>query len=92
MRERMTTALKNATTEASRNTTDEEQIWESLRGFIVLGLIIEVTILFALSVLDLQYELLGMQIAYTAAIIGAPLFILGVTILTLGNRKFKSNN
>jgi len=92
MRERMTTALKNATTEASRNTTDEEQIWESLRGLIVLGLIIEVAILFALSVLDLQYELFGMQIAYTAAIIGAPLFILGVTILTFGNRKFKSND
>ena len=92
MREKMTTALKNATTEASRNATDEEQIWESLRGLIVLGLIIEVAILFALSVLDLQYELFGMQIAYTAAIIGAPLFILGVTILTLGNRKFKSND
>ena len=88
----MATALKNATTEASRNATDEEQIWESLRGLIVLGLIIEVAILFALSVLDLQYELFGMQIAYTAAIIGAPLFILGVTILTLGNRKFKSND
>ena len=92
MREKMTTALKNATTEASRNASDEEEIWESLRGLIVLGLIIEVIFLFALSVLDLQYELFGMQIAYTAAIIGAPIFILGVTILTLGNRKFKSNN
>ena len=88
----MTAALKNATTEASRNASDEEEIWESLRGLIVLGLIIEVIFLFVLSVLDLQYELGGMQIAYTAAIIGAPIFILGFIILTLGNRKFKSNN
>ncbi len=90
MREKVTTALKNATVEASRNASDEEEIWESLRGFIVLGLIVEVVVLFILSVLDIQYELLGMQIAYTAAIIGTPLFILGVVALILGNKKFKS--
>jgi len=89
MRERMSSVLKNATSEAARNASDEEQIWESLRGFIVFGLIIEVLILFILSVLDIQYELLGMQIAYTAAIIGIPIFILGVVALTWGNNKFK---
>ncbi|HJM44488.1 MAG TPA: hypothetical protein QF644_00885 [Candidatus Poseidoniaceae archaeon] len=89
MRERMSSVLKNATSEATRNASDEEQIWESLRGFIVFGLIIEVLILFILSVLDIQYELLGMQIAYTAAIIGIPIFVLGVVALTWGNNKFK---
>ena len=85
----MSSVLKNATSEAARNASDEEQIWESLRGFIVFGLIIEVLILFILSVLDIQYELLGMQIAYTAAIIGIPIFVLGVVALTWGNNKFK---
>jgi uncharacterized integral membrane protein len=89
MREKMSSALKNAASEASRNTSDEEQIWESLRGIIVFVLIVEVLILFMLSVLDIQYELFGMQIAYTAAIIGIPIFIMGVVLLTLGNKKFK---
>ena len=89
MRERMSSVLKNATSEAARNASDEEQIWESLRGFIVFGLIIEVLILFILSVLDIEYELFGMQIAYTAAIIGVPIFVLGVGALTWGNNKFK---
>ena len=39
---------------------------------------------------NMQIELLGMQVAYTAAIIGAPIFILGLVILILGNKKFKS--
>ncbi len=52
---------------------------------------VEVLILFILSVLDIEIELFGMQIAYTAAIIGAPIFILGIVILILGNRKFKSD-
>ena len=85
----MSSALKNAASEASRNASDEEQIWESLRGIIVFVLIVEVLILFMLSVLDIQYELFGMQIAYTAAIIGIPIFIMGVVILTLGNKRFK---
>ncbi len=85
----MSSVLKNATSEAARNASDEEQIWESLRGFIVFGLIIEVLILFILSVLDIEYELFGMQIAYTAAIIGVPIFVLGVVALTWGNNKFK---
>jgi len=90
MRERVSSVLKNATSEAARNASDEEQIWESLRGFIVFGLIVEVLILFILSVLDIQYELLGMQIAYTAAVIGIPFFLLGVGVLTWGNNKFKN--
>ena len=90
MRDKVSSVFKNAASEASRNASDEEQIWETLRAFIVFGLIIEVLILFILSVLDMQVELLGMQIAYTAAIIGAPIFILGLVILILGNKKFKS--
>ena len=90
MRDKVSSVFKNAASEASRNASDEEQIWETLRAFIVFGLIIEVLILFILSVLDMQIELLGMQIAYTAAIIGAPIFILGLVILILGNKKFKS--
>tara|TARA_Y100000588_G_C13505560_1_gene607143 strand:- start:63 stop:329 length:267 start_codon:yes stop_codon:yes gene_type:complete len=86
----MSNVLKNANTEASRNTSDEEQIWESIRGLIILVLIIDVLILFVLSVVDMEYELFGMQIAYTAAIIGAPIFILGLVILTIGNKKFKA--
>ena len=90
MRDKVSSVFKNAASEASRNASDEEQIWETLRAFIVFGLIIEALILFILSVLDMQVELLGMQIAYTAAIIGAPIFILGLVILILGNKKFKS--
>lgn len=90
MRDKVSSVFKNAASEASRNASDEEQIWETLRAFIIFGLIIEVLILFILSVLDMQVELLGMQIAYTAAIIGAPIFILGLVILILGNKKFKS--
>jgi len=90
MRDKVSSVFKNAASEASRNASDEEQIWETLRAFIVFGLIIEVLILFILSVLDMQIELLGMQIAYTAAIIGAPIFILGLVILIIGNKKFKS--
>jgi len=90
MRDKVSSVFKNAASEASRNASDEEQIWETLRAFIIFGLIIEVLILFILSVLDMQIELLGMQIAYTAAIIGAPIFILGLVILILGNKKFKS--
>ena len=90
MRDKVSSVFKNAVSEASRNASDEEQIWETLRAFIIFGLIIEVLILFILSVLDMQIELLGMQIAYTAAIIGAPIFILGLVILILGNKKFKS--
>lgn len=90
MRDKVSSIFKNAASEASRNASDEEQIWETLRAFIIFGLIIEVLILFILSVLDMQIELLGMQIAYTAAIIGAPIFILGLVILILGNKKFKS--
>ncbi|MAO69866.1 MAG: hypothetical protein CL983_02145 [Euryarchaeota archaeon] len=90
MRDKVSSVFKNAASEASRNASDEEQIWETLRAFIVFGLIIEVLILFILSVLDMQVELLGMQIAYTAAIIGAPIFILGLVILIIGNKKFKS--
>ena len=90
MRDKVSSVFKNAASEASRNASDEEQIWETLRAFIVFGLIIEVLILFILSVLDMQIELLGMQVAYTAAIIGAPIFILGLVILILGNKKFKS--
>tara|TARA_B100001123_G_C15169417_1_gene970765 strand:- start:831 stop:1097 length:267 start_codon:yes stop_codon:yes gene_type:complete len=86
----MSNVLRNANTEASRNTSDEEQIWESIRGLIILVLIIDVLILFVLSVVDMEYELFGMQIAYTAAIIGAPIFILGLVILTIGNKKFKA--
>ena len=89
MRDKVSSVFKNAASEASRNASDEEQIWETLRAFIIFGLIIEVLILFILSVLDMQVELLGMQIAYTAAIIGAPIFILGLVILILGNKKFK---
>ena len=85
----MQSILQNATSEASRNTSDEEQIWESLRGLIIFALVVEVIFLFILSVLDIQYELLGMQIAYTAVIIGAPIFILGVIVLTWGNKKFR---
>ena len=92
MRDKVSSVLKNAASEASRNASDEEQIWDSIRGFIVFGLILEVLILFILSVLDIESELFGMQIAYTAAIIGAPIFILGIIILILGNRKFKSQN
>ena len=90
MRDKVSSVFKNAASEASRNASDEEQIWETLRAFIVFGLIVEVLILFILSVLDMQVELLGMQIAYTAAIIGAPIFILGLVILIIGNKKFKS--
>ena len=90
MRDKVSSVFKNAASEASRNASDEEQIWETLRAFIVFGLIFEVLILFILSVLDMQIELLGMQIAYTAAIIGAPIFILGLVILIIGNKKFKS--
>ena len=90
MRDKVSSIFKNAASEASRNASDEEQIWETLRAFIIFGLIIEVLILFILSVLDMQIELLGMQIAYTAAIIGAPIFILGLVILIIGNKKFKS--
>ena len=90
MRDKVSSVFKNAASEASRNASDEEQIWETLRAFIVFGLIIEVLILFILSVLDMQIELLGMQIAYTVAIIGAPIFILGLVILIIGNKKFKS--
>ena len=90
MRDKVSSVFKNAASEASRNASDEEQIWETLRAFIVFGLIIEVLILFILSVLDMQIELLGMQVAYTAAIIGAPIFILGLVILIIGNKKFKS--
>ena len=90
MRDKVSSVFKNAASEASRNASDEEQIWETLRAFIIFGLIIEVLILFILSVLDMQIELLGMQVAYTAAIIGAPIFILGLVILILGNKKFKS--
>ena len=90
MRDKVSSVFKNAASEASRNASDEEQIWETLRAFIVFGLIIEVLIVFILSVLDMQFELLGMQIAYTAAIIGAPIFILGLVILIIGNKKFKS--
>ena len=89
MRDKVSSVFKNAASEASRNASDEEQIWETLRAFIIFGLIIEVLILFILSVLDMQVELFGMQIAYTAAIIGAPIFILGLVILILGNKKFK---
>ena len=89
MKEKMSNILKNATSEASRNASDEEQIWESLRGLIIFALIIEVVFLFLLSVLDIQYELFGMQIAYTAVIIGAPVFLIGVGLLTWGNKKFK---
>jgi len=89
MKEKVSSVFKNASSEAARNATDEEQIWESLRGLIVFGLVIEVVILFMLSVLDIQYELLGMQIAYTAAIIGVPIFLAGCMILTWGNKKFK---
>ena len=90
MRDKVSSVFKNAASEASRNASDEEQIWETLRAFIIFGLIIEVLILFILSVLDMQIELLGMQVAYTAAIIGAPIFILGLVILIIGNKKFKS--
>jgi len=89
MKEKVSSVFKNASSEAARNATDEEQIWESIRGLIVFGLVIEVVILFLLSVLDIQYELFGMQIAYTAAIIGVPIFVGGCMILTWGNKKFK---
>jgi len=89
MKEKMSNILKKATSEASRNASDEEQIWESLRGLIIFVLVIEVVFLFLLSVLDIQYELLGMQIAYTAVVIGAPIFIIGIATLTWGNKKFK---
>ena len=88
----MSSVLKNVASEASRNASDEEQIWESIRGIIVFALIFEVVILFLLSVLDIQYELFGMQIAYTCAIIGIPFFIIGLVILTVGNIKFKDSN
>ena len=90
MRDKVSSVFKNAASEASRNASDEEQIWEPLRAFIIFGLIIEVLILFILSDLDMQIELLGMQISYTAEIIGAPIFILGLVILIIGNKKFKS--
>ena len=89
MKEKMSNILKKATSEASRNASDEEQIWESLRGLIIFVLVIEVVFLFLLSVLDIQYELLGMQIAYTAVVIGTPIFIIGIATLTWGNKKFK---
>ena len=91
MKEKVSSIFKNATSEASRNASDEEQIWESLRGFIIFILVVEVIFLFLLSVLDIQFELLGMQIAYTAVIIGAPIFIIGILILTWGNKKFKND-
>ena len=90
--DKMSSVLKNVASEASRNASDEEQIWESIRGIIVFALIFEVVILFLLSVLDIQYELFGMQIAYTCAIIGIPFFIIGLVILTVGNIKFKDSN
>ena len=89
MKDKVSSIFKNANSEASRNATDEEQIWESLRGLIIFILVIEVIFLFLLSVLDIQFELLGMQIAYTAVIIGAPLFIIGIILLNWGNKKFK---
>ena len=58
MRDKVSSVFKNAASEASRNASDEEQIWETLRAFIIFGLIIEVLILFILSVLDMQVELL----------------------------------
>tara|TARA_B100001115_G_C15841046_1_gene421720 strand:- start:14 stop:289 length:276 start_codon:yes stop_codon:yes gene_type:complete len=89
MKDKVSSIFKNANSEASRNATDEEQIWESLRGLIIFILVIEVIFLFLLSVLDIQFELFGMQIAYTAVIIGAPLFIIGIILLNWGNKKFK---
>ena len=77
MKEKVSSVFKNASSEAAKNASDEEQIWESLRGLIVFGLVVEVLTLFLLSVLDIQYELFGMQIAYTAAVIGVPIFVVG---------------
>ena len=62
MRDKVSSVLKNAASEASRNASDEEQIWEILRGLIVFSLIAEVLILFILSVLDIEIEFFGMQI------------------------------
>ena len=68
--------------------SDEEEIWEGLRTLIVGFLVLLVIGLFVLSVLDLPYEVFGMQIAYTAAIISLPFFIAASVILALGHRRF----
>ena len=71
--------------------TDEEEIWEGMRTLIVVFLVLLVSGLFVLSILDLQYELLGMQIAYTAALISLPLFLAAVVILSIGHWKFRDD-
>ena len=40
MKEKVSSVFKNASSEAARNASDEEQIWESLRGLIVFGLVV----------------------------------------------------
>ena len=72
--------------------TDEEEIWEGMRTLIVAFLVLLVCGLFVLSVLDLQYELFGMQIAYTAALISLPFFLGAVVILSIGHWKFRDDD
>lgn len=69
--------------------TDEEEIWEGLRTLIVGFLVLQIIGLFVLSILDLPYELFGMQIAYTAAVFSLPLFVIAVGVLAYGHHRFK---
>ncbi len=81
--------LVETTKEASRPRTDEEEMWDVIRGILIASLYTLFISLLMLNVLDIKYELLGMPISYASVVIGIPLiFICGVIVL-VGDHKFR---
>ena len=76
---------------AARPRTDEEEMWDVIRGVLVASLYTLFITLLMLNILDIQYELLGMPISYASVVIGIPLiFICGVVVL-VGDHKFRDS-
>ena len=83
--------LAETTKEAARPRTDQEEMWEAVRSILVASLYTLFITLLLLNILDFEYELLGMPIAYASVVICLPLiFICGVVIL-IGDHKFRDS-
>ena len=83
--------LAESKKEAERQRTDQEEIWEATRGFLVASLYTLFITLLLLNILDINYELLGMPVAYASIVICLPLIFLCGVVILIGDHKFRDS-
>lgn len=73
------------------NRSEEEHIWEIIRGWMVMGRVVGVILMMIVAALFEEIMLLGISLTAWAFAIGIPLFILLSTVIIWGDKVIVSN-